>query len=29
MMTANLKYKTMNEFLFSYLNELTYLNFSK
>ena len=27
--TMNLKYRTMNEFLFSYLNELTYLNFSK
>lgn len=28
-LTANLKYTSLNEFLYTYLNELTYLNFSK
>ncbi len=27
--TQNVKYRTMNEFLYTFLNELTYLNFSK
>ena len=29
LMTQNIKYSNMNEFLYTYLNELTYLNFSK
>jgi hypothetical protein len=29
MLTANIKYTSINEFLYTYLNELTYLNFSK